>query len=126
MSFCVGKIGLQIYFLLSQYNNNSFQLYLAGLHYKCKRGWIAKIHYSKDKIILNDNCKKLQTVFGILLLIIFLLFEIMIPAKLGIYLIFTLFPLKILCSLCEFGKCLSIIVKNLYQCSWKHCYYMEF
>ena len=53
--------------------------------------------------------------FGILLLIIFLLCELTILAKLGmeLYLIFTLFRLQILYSLCDFGKCLSRIVKKL-------------
>ena len=57
MSFCACKIGLWMYFLLSQFNVGGFQLYLACLPYRCKRGWIANSHHFKDKMFLNDNYK---------------------------------------------------------------------
>ena len=46
-----------MYFLLSQYNEGAFQLYLACLLYRCKRDCIENINNLKDKMFLNKNYK---------------------------------------------------------------------
>ena len=84
-----------MFFLLSQYNEGDFQLYLACLPYRCKRGQIANSHHLKDKMFLNDNYKVGVDSFGILLLIIFLLCELMILAvRCGTITDFYIVPIK--------------------------------